>query len=229
MSKDDYYVIVTKILVYLYKKYKQLEVDQDYILPMTKDFPIQKQQLFDTIEMMKGQGLIKGNVTKAWGEEIIAIDYSSLKILPGGIDYLQDNSKVRKICETLKEAKEIFSLFVWGKIMSKDDYYVIVYKILAYLYVQLKDGDDVDSKIISYNGSLFNIPEKYWTYIIAHLCQDGYIENVTIKKPWENVSVIENIDDIQITPKGIDYLLNNSLLEKAKEFLKDIKEITPFI
>ena len=65
MSKDDYYVIVTKILVYLYKKYKQLEVDQDYILPMTKDFPIQKQQLFDTIEMMKGQGLIKGNVTKA--------------------------------------------------------------------------------------------------------------------------------------------------------------------
>ena len=94
MSKDDYYVIVTKILVYLYKKYKQLEVDRYYILPMTKDFPIQKQQLFDTIEMMKGQGLIKGNVTKACGEEIIAIDYSSLKILPSGIDYLQDNSKV---------------------------------------------------------------------------------------------------------------------------------------
>ena len=88
MSKDDYYVIVTKILVYLYKKYKQLGVDQDYILPMTKDFPIQEQQLFDTIEMMIDLGLIKGNVTKAWGKEIIAIDYASLKILPGGIDYL---------------------------------------------------------------------------------------------------------------------------------------------
>lgn len=113
--------------------------------------------------------------------------------------------------------------------MSKDDYYVIVYKILAYLYVQLKNGDDIDSKIISFDGKLFNIPEKYWTYIIVHLCHDGYIENVTIKKPWGNVSVIENIDDVQITPKGIDYLLNNSLLEKAKEFLKDIKDITPFI
>ena len=112
VAKDDYYIIVTKILVYLYKKYKQLEVDQNYILPMTKDFPIQEQQLFDTIEMMIDQGLIKGNVTKAWGGEIIAIDYASLKILPGGIDYLQDNSKVRKICETLKEAKEIFSLFI---------------------------------------------------------------------------------------------------------------------
>ena len=112
MSKDDYYVIAAKILVYLYKKYKQLAVDQDYILPMTKDFPIKEQQLFDTIEMMIDQGLIKGNVTKTWGGEIIAIDYSGLKILPGGIDYLQDNSKVRKICETLKEAKEIFSIFI---------------------------------------------------------------------------------------------------------------------
>ena len=113
--------------------------------------------------------------------------------------------------------------------MSKDDYYVIVYKILAYLYIQLKNGDDVDSKIISFNGRLFNIPERYWTYIIVHLYQDAYIENITIKKSWGNVIVIENIDDIQITPKGIDYLLNNSLLEKAKEFLKEIKEITPFI
>lgn len=113
--------------------------------------------------------------------------------------------------------------------MAKDDYYVVVYKILAYLYVQLKNGDVIDSKIISFDGKLFNIPERYWTYIIVHLYQDGYIENVMIKKPWGNVSVIENIEDMQITPKGIDYLLNNSLLEKAKEFLKNIKEITPFI
>ena len=30
--------------------------------------------------------------------------------------------------------------------MAKDDYYVIVYKILAYLYVRLKNGDDVKSQ-----------------------------------------------------------------------------------
>ena len=44
-----------------------------------------------------------------------------------------------------------------GQDMEKDDYYVIVYKILAYLYVQLKNGDDIDSKIISFDGKLFNI------------------------------------------------------------------------
>lgn len=113
--------------------------------------------------------------------------------------------------------------------MAKDDYYVIVYKILAYLYTQLKNGDDVDIKIISHDGILFNIPKKYWTYIIAHLYHDGYIENVMIKKPWGKACIIENLEDIQITPKGIDYLLNNSLLERAKKYLKDIKEITPFI
>ena len=30
--------------------------------------------------------------------------------------------------------------------MAKDDYYVIVYKILAYLYVQLKKGEPIDPK-----------------------------------------------------------------------------------
>ena len=53
--------------------------------------------------------------------------------------------------------------------MSKDDYYVIVYKILAYLYIQLKNGNNIDSNVIKHDGVLFNIPEKYWTYIIVHL------------------------------------------------------------
>ena len=28
--------------------------------------------------------------------------------------------------------------------MAKDDYYVIVYKILAYLYMQLKNGENIN-------------------------------------------------------------------------------------
>ncbi len=44
MAKDDYYTIVAKILVYLYKKYKQKDIEQNYILPMTKNFPIYEEQ-----------------------------------------------------------------------------------------------------------------------------------------------------------------------------------------
>ncbi len=32
-----------------------------------------------------------------------------------------------------------------------------------------------------------------------------------------------------ITPKGIQYLFDNNLFEKAKKVVKDIKEMTPFL
>lgn len=39
----------------------------------------------------------------------------------------------------------------------------------------------------------------------------------------------EQLSGCEITPKGIDYLCENSLIRKARQFLKDVKEITPFI
>ncbi len=48
--------------------------------------------------------------------------------------------------------------------MSKDDYFVIVYQILSYLYVQLKKGADIEPKMIEYDGPLFSINKKYWKY-----------------------------------------------------------------
>ncbi len=113
--------------------------------------------------------------------------------------------------------------------MAKNDYYVIVYKILAYLYMQLKNGADIEADMITHDGKLFKINQKYWLYIIDHMLNDGFIDGLVIKKTFGNEIIILGWDDLTITPKGIDYLCNNSALEKAKEFLKDIKEITPFI
>ena len=112
MGKTDYYTIAAKILVYLYKKYKRMKVEEDYLFPSTKDFPISEEQLTETIGMMQEQGFITGNIVRAWGGDIVVLDYQSLKITPAGIDYLQDNSKIRKICETLREAKTIWELFL---------------------------------------------------------------------------------------------------------------------
>lgn len=111
MGKTDYYTITAKILVYLYKKYKRMSVDENYILPLTKDFPISGEQLADTITMMEEQGFITAKKTYAWGGDIIMLDYQSLKIAPAGIDYLHDNSKIKKVCETLKEAAAIIDFF----------------------------------------------------------------------------------------------------------------------
>lgn len=89
-----------------------MKVDEEYISPLTKDFPIPEEQLMETIYMMKEQGFLTGNIMKAWGEDVVMVDYQSLKITPAGIDYLQDNPKARKICKTLKEAKAIWELFI---------------------------------------------------------------------------------------------------------------------
>ena len=51
--------------------------------------------------------------------------------------------------------------------MARDDYHVIVYQILAYLYQCLKKGNPVDISMLK-PGSLFlkELNEHYWAYII---------------------------------------------------------------
>ncbi len=55
MAKDDYYAIVAKILVYLYKKYKCIDIDDNYIRPRSEAFPIEEKQLF---ELNGGQKMV---------------------------------------------------------------------------------------------------------------------------------------------------------------------------
>lgn len=113
--------------------------------------------------------------------------------------------------------------------MAKDDYYVIVYKILAYLYSQLKKGEPIDPKMLVNDGGLFQINAKYWVYIFQNMIDQGYIRGLHNIRSGGGVYIEEQLAECEITPRGIDYLCDNSLLERAKQFLKDVKDITPFI
>lgn len=53
--------------------------------------------------------------------------------------------------------------------MAKDDYHVIVYQILAYLYQRLKKGETADESMLKHDGHLFKIDKSYWAYIIQHV------------------------------------------------------------
>lgn len=118
--------------------------------------------------------------------------------------------------------------------MEKDDFHVIVYQILAYLYKCLKRGEEVrpeflwvESDYFKANGQKLN--ERYWRYIILNLQMMGLIEGI-------HFADIDNLgypypfhlDAAMITPTGIEYLTGNAFLQKAKAFLKDIKAIVPF-
>lgn len=52
---------------------------------------------------------------------------------------------------------------------------------------------------------------------------------MTVVAAWGGARSISNLERCQITPDGIAYLFENNLLAKAKELLKDVKAMTPFI
>ena len=113
--------------------------------------------------------------------------------------------------------------------MAKDDYHVLAYKFLAYLYVQLKAGEDVSAQMISADSPLLGVNSRYWLYIMENLQAEGYIRGLSFEHAWGNEVFVQGLDDCEITPAGIAYLCDNGFLEKVKQFLKDVKEITPFV
>lgn len=111
--------------------------------------------------------------------------------------------------------------------MAKDDYYVIVYQVLAYLYRCLKDGEEIDPKLIEPDSKYLNINKKYWAYIMEHMKEQGFIEHITLSFAMGHNLVGYDLSKCQITPKGIEYLCDNSTIKKAYRFLKDAKSIIP--
>lgn len=110
--------------------------------------------------------------------------------------------------------------------MAKDDLHVIVYRILQYLYTQLKKGKPVNLEEIT-PGKNFVIPERYWTYIITELYQLGYIKGISIKKAGgENWT--DDMDNIQITYKGVEYLTDDRFMNKVKNQLTGTEDIIPY-
>lgn len=73
--------------------------------------------------------------------------------------------------------------------MAKDDYFVIVYKILSYLYVKLKSGEDTNPNMITHDSQLLQINRKYWDYIMRNLIEDGYITCETEKSVGQRIDL----------------------------------------
>lgn len=112
--------------------------------------------------------------------------------------------------------------------MARDDYFVIVYQVLKYLYDCLKKGERPDPDYLE--ADTFDIPKNYWDYILLNLCNEKYITGLNPKSvKGVNSIAWANKSEAIITPKGIEYLFENSMLQKVKRTLKDVKDIVPGI
>ena len=109
--------------------------------------------------------------------------------------------------------------------MAKDDYFVIAYRLLKYLYDCLKRGKPPNVEVLS--SDFFSINEDYWQYIVRTLHEDGYIGGILINAVLGSKPQATRLNQIEITPKGILYLEENSMFNKIKGAVKDIADALP--
>ena len=108
--------------------------------------------------------------------------------------------------------------------MARDDYFVMAYWILDYLYQCFKAGEAPDTSL--FGPDAFGIRNAYWCNILESIYKEGYICGIEIVPRIGAPAGIKLID-LKITEKGIEYLQDNSKIAKARDFFKGIKETIP--
>lgn len=114
MAKDDYFRIVYLILRYLYSQMKKgnINVELDDLLK-NGDLPSIPEDYFNEIvKNLFDDGYIAGEIKeiKYIHERYPRIIVKSLKIKPKGIEYLNDNSMMKKVAKTLGDISDIVGI-----------------------------------------------------------------------------------------------------------------------
>ena len=68
----------------------------------------------------------------------------------------------------------------------------------------------------------------FYSACVTNELTEEYVKGIAVNHTKDGV-LLGDLPDTIITPKGISYLFENSLLEKAKRTLKDVKEMVPFV
>ena len=112
--------------------------------------------------------------------------------------------------------------------MAKDDYHVIVFRMLQYLYGQLKKGEPVDPDKLSDNGPICQINRRYWVYILESMQEQELIRGLNRDGADENGDYLrDQLEHIQITPKGIDLLADENTQSKVSQIIKGVLKLLP--
>lgn len=103
--------------------------------------------------------------------------------------------------------------------------YIIMYKILAYLYECMRKGIDVDNDKFSHIA--LGINERYWIHIIDELVSHKYIRGISVLYTSSEPAIC--INNPRVSMEGVEFMQQNSMMKKAREFLKESKSIIPFL
>jgi hypothetical protein len=114
MAKDNYYTIAAKILIYLYARIKGKEKrrPEEYLVANTNEFPVTEEYFEFVLDEMQRHGYIRLQIQRAWGGSIVNMDIPDIQITQEGIDFLSENSKIRKAIEAIPAAAAVMEIFI---------------------------------------------------------------------------------------------------------------------
>jgi len=105
--------------------------------------------------------------------------------------------------------------------MPNDDYHVVVFRILKYLYMQLKKGEPVEAEMLRHDSKICKVNEMYWRYIVTSMQEEGLIRGLKKGEGWEDFDPLEEqLANLQITPKGIDVLSDSRMGERVDKLIR---------
>ncbi len=106
--------------------------------------------------------------------------------------------------------------------MAKDDYNVVVFKILTYLYACLKKKALFEDNVFRQIIDKQQVADEYLADILHIMTEEGLIVGLVFTKAWGHTYILANdYHDMEITASGIEYMHENSAMEKVKHILKD--------
>lgn len=110
--------------------------------------------------------------------------------------------------------------------MAKDDYDVIAYRILTYLYACMKRKILFDEATFRAAVRKNVDSEEYFTTVLKLMTDEGLIEGLVIIRAWGDTYILaSDIRDMRITASGIHYIKDNSMMRKIGETLRESADI----
>lgn len=103
------------------------------------------------------------------------------------------------------------------------DNFKIIYKILSTLE---KSMDLEQCNLDSIAPEKLKISDERWNKYIEMLLDAGYVKGVKIEKYITGEKSID-AEDIQITLKGLEYLSENSIMQRMYKTAKGIADLVP--
>ena len=97
----------------------------------------------------------------------------------------------------------------------------IIYRILRYLEKAM-EYDEVDMDFIS--AEKLGVSERRWEAVMEMLSNEGYVMGIAVKRSADG-QICCLVSSPRITLKGLEYLQENSLMQKAASLAKGVVDI----